>query len=218
MQKKSLDDLKQQLIGFYDYTVIATLFSLFLGCLGVFFAVNGSPMTGLFMLMACGVIDMFDGKIATTKERTAIEKRYGLQIDILSDMVAFGLLPIAIGYGVGLRHAAIIPAMALYAVAVQIRLAYFNVAQEARLQQGDRPFRYYEGFPVNYISLILPLVYLLRGLLGDGAFKWIYLILLFLMIPAYLFKFKLPKPRFRGLIVLLGVGFAELLLLFIFGK
>jgi len=218
MLKSFFGDIKEKLIGFYDYTVIATLLSLFLGTLGVFYAVNGSPMTGLILLIACGTIDMFDGKIATTKERTAVEKRYGLQIDILSDMVAFGLLPIAIGYGAGLRHAAIIPIMALYAVAVQIRLAYFNVAQEARLQQGDRPFRYYEGFPVNYISLVLPVVYLLRGLFGDAAFCWIYLLVLLAAIPAYLLKFRVLKPRFRGLMILLGVGLVELLLLLIFGK
>ena len=211
-------NLKEKLIGFYDYTVIATYLSLFLGALGVFYAVNGSPMTGLILLMACGIIDMFDGKIASTKERTMVEKRYGLQIDVLSDMVAFGLLPVAIGYGVGLHHAAVIPAMALYAVAVQIRLAYFNVAQEARLQQGDHPFRYYEGFPVNYISLVLPVIYLLRGLVGDNAFKWIYLIVLLAVIPTYLLKFKVIKPRFRGLMVLLGVGFVELLLLLLLGK
>ncbi len=218
MLKDVFSSLKEKLIGFYDYTVIATCLSLFLGTLGVFFAVNGSPMAGLVFLMACGVIDMFDGKIATTKERTAVEKRYGLQIDVLSDMVAFGLLPIAIGYGVGLHHPVVLLFMALYAVAVQIRLAYFNVAQEARLQQGDRPFRYYEGFPVNYISLVLPLVYLLRGLVGDGAFKWIYLILLLAAIPTYLLKFRVIKPRFRGSMLLLGVGLVELVLLLLLGK
>ncbi len=218
MLKEFLANIKEKHIGFFDYTVIATLLSLFLGTLGVFYAVNGAPMTGLILLMACGMIDMVDGKIANTKERTAIEKRYGLQIDILSDMVAFGLLPIAVGYGAGLRHTAVIPVMALYAVAVQIRLAYFNVAQEARIKQGDHPFRYYEGFPVNYISLVLPAIYLLRGLVGDGAFQWIYLLVLLAAIPSYLLKFRVLKPRFRGLMILLGVGFVELLLLLLLGK
>ena len=211
-------NFKEKQIGFYDYSVIPTLLSLFLGTIGVFYAVNGSPMTGLIFLMACGIIDMFDGKIASTKERTAVEKRYGLQIDILSDMVAFGILPIAIGYGAGLHHPVVILAMALYAVAVQIRLAYFNVAQEARLQQGDHPFRYYEGLPVNYVSLILPLVYLLRTPVGDGGFRWIYFLVLLAFIPALLIKFKIIKPRFRGLMILLGVGLVELVLLVMFGK
>ena len=209
---------KEIIVGMYDYTVIATYLSLFLGALGVFYAINGSPLAGIIFLMICGLIDMFDGKIASTKERSVVEKCYGLQIDALSDMVAFGLLPIAIGYGCGLRHIAIIPVLALYAVAVQIRLAYFNLAQETRVRQGDRPFRYYEGFPVTYISLILPALYLLRGPLGDTAFKWIYLTILVLAIPAYLLKFRVIKPRFRGLMVLLGIGFIELLLLMIFAN
>lgn len=209
-----LNTWKDKIIGIFDYTVIATYFSLFLGTIGVFYALT-SPLTGLIFLMACGLIDMFDGKIASTKERTAVEKRYGLQIDILSDVIAFGVLPVAIGYGFELQHPAILLIMALYVVAVQIRLAYFNVAQEARIQQGDRPFRYYEGFPVTYICLVLPLVYLLRGLVGAAAFKWIYFVVLLAAIPSYLVKFRVIKPRFRGLMVLLAVGLLELVLLLI---
>ncbi len=213
-----LKNWKQNLVGIYNYTIIATCFTLFLGVLGIFYSVNGSPLAGVILLMICGLISLFDDKIASTKERNAIEKRYGLQLGILADTTAFGLLPIAIGYGCGLRQVGIIPVMALYAVAVQIRLSYFNVAQEARLQQGERPFRYYEGFPVNYISLVIPLFYLLRGLVGDTAFMWLYFVLLLGAIPAYLLKFRVIKLRFRGSMALLGIGLLELVLLFLLGK
>lgn len=212
-----LNTWKEKIIGIFDYTVIATYLSLFLGTIGIFFAFN-APLTGLIILMACGLIDMFDGKIASTKERTAVEKRYGLQIDILSDVISFGVLPVAIGYGCELQSSAAVIIMALYVVAVQIRLAYFNVAQEARIQQGDRPFRYYEGFPVTFICLVLPLIFLLRGLVGVTAFKWIYLLVLLAAIPAYLIRFRVIKPRFRGLMVLFGIGLLELLLLLLLSK
>lgn len=212
-----LKNWKQKLVGIYDYTIIATCITLFLGVLGVIYAIN-SPLAGVILLMICGLISLFDDKIASTKDRSAIEKRYGLQLGILADTAAFGLLPIAIGYGCGLRMVGIIPIMALYAVAVQIRLAYFNVAQEARLQQGERPFRYYEGFPVNYVALVLPLFYLLRGPVGDTAFMWLYFVFLLAAIPAYLLKFRVIKPRFRGSMLLLAGGVLELVLLFLLGK
>ena len=42
---------------------------------------------------------MFDGKVARTKkDRTDFEKDNGIQLDSLSDLLAFGLLPAAIGF------------------------------------------------------------------------------------------------------------------------
>lgn len=40
-----------------------------------------------------------DGRIARTKkDRTEQEKRFGIQIDSLNDLVCFGVLPAAIGW------------------------------------------------------------------------------------------------------------------------
>jgi hypothetical protein len=42
---------------------------------------------------------MFDGKVARTKkDRTEQEKSFGIQIDSLSDLVSFGVLPAVIGF------------------------------------------------------------------------------------------------------------------------
>ena len=50
----------------------------------------------------CGVTDMFDGKVASTMKRNEAEKAFGIQIDSLCDLISFGVLPLAIGYGIGL--------------------------------------------------------------------------------------------------------------------
>ena len=48
--------------------------------------------------MLAGLLDAFDGRIARTKaNRTDAEKRFGIQIDSLNDLVCFGVLPAAIG-------------------------------------------------------------------------------------------------------------------------
>ena len=47
----------------------------------------------LLCLMFAGFCDMFDGKIASTMKRTKQEKRFGIQIDSLSDLICFGALP-----------------------------------------------------------------------------------------------------------------------------
>ena len=88
------------MIGVYDYTVILTYVSLLSAGTGIFISLSGHghPYVGIFFLLVCGLCDAFDGKVARTKkDRTEVEKKFGIQIDSLSDLVAFGLLPACIG-------------------------------------------------------------------------------------------------------------------------
>ena len=61
--------------------------------------------------MLAGVCDMFDGKIARTMKRTKQEKRFGIQIDSLSDFLCFGVLPAMIGYNIGMTEWYFFPAI-----------------------------------------------------------------------------------------------------------
>ena len=66
----------------------------------VIFCLNniGHPYIGMLFLLFCGLCDAFDGKVARTKKnRTERMKKFGIQIDSLSDLVAFGVLPACIG-------------------------------------------------------------------------------------------------------------------------
>lgn len=88
------------MIGVYDYTVILTYVSLLSAGMGIFISLSGHghPYVGIFFLLVCGLCDAFDGKVARTKKnRTDVEKKFGIQIDSLSDLVAFGVLPACIG-------------------------------------------------------------------------------------------------------------------------
>ena len=88
------------MIGFYDYTVILTYLSLLSAGAGIIISLSGTghPYIGTFFLLFCGLCDAFDGRVARTKDnRTDMEKAFGIQIDSLSDLVAFGVLPACIG-------------------------------------------------------------------------------------------------------------------------
>ena len=88
------------MIGVYDYTVILTYISLLSAGAGIIVSLSGygHPYVGIFFLLLCGLCDAFDGKVARTKaDRTDLEKKFGIQIDSLSDLVAFGVLPACIG-------------------------------------------------------------------------------------------------------------------------
>ena len=95
------------MIGFYDYTVILTYLSLLSGTTGIMLCLNGvgHPYLGMFFLLFSGLCDTFDGKVARSKKnRTEQMKKFGIQIDSLSDLVAFGVLPACIGISL-LRYA-----------------------------------------------------------------------------------------------------------------
>ena len=148
------------MIGFYDYTVILTYLILLSAVLGMVMTVTGHPIIATMCLLFCGLCDMFDGKVARSKKnRTAEEKSFGIQIDSLTDIVAFGVLPAMImlflcGYS---WYAYIIAA--LYVLAGLIRLAYFNVTEEQRQKETDECRKTYSGLPITSAALIFPVFY-----------------------------------------------------------
>ena len=60
------------MIGFYDYTVIATYGALFIALHGIYSSAAGNPAAGLLCLICCGVIDTFDGRIARSTTLSAL--------------------------------------------------------------------------------------------------------------------------------------------------
>ena len=80
------------MIGFYDYTVILTYLSILSGTTGIILCLNGvgHPYLGMFFLLFSGLCDTFDGKVARSKkDRTEQMKKFGIQIDSLSDPVSY---------------------------------------------------------------------------------------------------------------------------------
>ena len=121
------------MIGLYSYTVILTYLSLAISIFGMVQTLDGNYPVALLCLMASGICDMFDGKVARMKKnRTEDEKRFGIQIDSLCDLVCFGVFPAVIGYSLGVRSIFGKAYLVLFVLAAVIRLGYFNVTEEKR--------------------------------------------------------------------------------------
>ena len=90
------------MIGYFNYTMILTYMSIASASLGIIVTLAfGNPYAGMFCLLFSGLCDAFDGKVARTKKnRSDTERKYGIQIDSLSDIVAFGVLPVCIGVAI----------------------------------------------------------------------------------------------------------------------
>lgn len=226
------------MIGFYDYTVILTYLSLLSAGAGIFITLNGSghPYLGTFFLLFCGLCDAFDGTVARTKKnRSELECNFGIQIDSLSDLIAFGVLPMCIGMSlidnsplltrifaspkdnlpllsvkVGLFAVLI-----LYILAAMIRLAYFNVTEEERQRKEGGVRKFYTGLPVTTAALIFPSVMLMRYILPIDI-SIIYFFVALVVGFLFLSKLQIPKPHLRGVLIMVGIGVLEFALLIVF--
>ena len=64
------------MIGFYDYTVIATYLATSLSVFGIFIAIEGNIALAVFWLGISAILDTFDGKIARTKKNRSKQEKY----------------------------------------------------------------------------------------------------------------------------------------------
>lgn len=201
--------MEKKPIGFYNYTVVLTYIGMLSGFLGISCVMNGKLHTALICLMVAGICDMFDGAIASTMKRTADEKCFGIQIDSLSDLICFCVLPALIVYGISGRDNLAFMAAALYVLCGLIRLSFFNVDEMERqiTEGGSRKF--YFGMPVTLSALFLPVAMQLCINFKINA-KYVGIVMLVLMAFAFLVPFKLKKPQLIGKICVCLAGVAEL--------
>lgn len=200
------------MLGLYNYTVVLTYLGMLAGFTGVTFALNGDIHLALVCLMIAGVCDMFDGKIASTKQRTLQEKRFGIQIDSLSDLICFGTLPAVIVYTNSAGSEFSFYISALYQLCALIRLAWFNVDEEERQSQTQGAREVYLGLPVTTAALIIPVLMGL-GHLRNWPLDKVGPTALLLIAVAFLTPFRLKKPALPGKVGILLFGGAELLIL-----
>lgn len=201
------------LLGIYNYTVVLTYFGMLVSFTGITMALQGDIHSAMICLAISGVCDMFDGRIASTKkDRTLWERRFGIQIDSLSDLICFGALPAVIVYILSDGSGGSFYFSGLYLLCALIRLAWFNVDEEERQAVSDGAREVYYGLPVTMAALILPaLVGLCR--LCRWPLEILGPLALLVMGGAFLIPFRLKKPALPGKIGMLLCGGAELMIL-----
>lgn len=224
------------MLGFYDYTVILTYCSVISAVAGIIVSLtgNGHPYLGVMFLMFCGLCDTFDGRVARSKKnRTEKEKAFGVQIDSLSDLVAFGVLPVCIGIALYRRdlfemvhrgtdasilaripYPVIVAISALFVLCALIRLAYFNVTVEETQSDALGDQKHYFGLPVTSTALIFP-TFLLVRFCAHVNLSFVYYIILILVAILFVWKFKLKKPGTKMIYLMLFAGAIEFIIVLI---
>lgn len=209
--------MKKRVLGYYDYTVILTYAGMLFAFCGIIKVLDQAYGRAIFCLMIAGICDMFDGTIASTKVRSISEKRFGIQIDSLSDLISFGVLPAIFVYMICEKNPFIGLISALFVLCALIRLSYFNVLEEERQSQTSGKRKSYLGLPVTTIGLTLPLVYLLYDY-GTLKRSLCFPVLLILMGVGFLSPMEIKKPEGPGKLCLVILGILEALgILFFMG-
>ena len=200
------------MIGFYSYTVVLTYLGLASSAIGMILTFQGFAKYALFCLAFSGLCDMFDGKVARMKKnRTEDEKRFGIQIDSLCDVVCFGAFPMILCYSIGMRGPAGISILVFYLIAGVIRLAFFNVMEEKRQEETDEARKYYQGLPITSIAIILPL----RPLLGHRFLSELHICILTVGL-LFIINFPLRKPGWKMLTLLVAIVSCALIKIYFF--
>lgn len=157
--------------------------------------------------------DTLDGKVARRKKnRTDRECSFGVQIDSLCDVISFGVFPAVFCYMLGADKKIDLLLIIAYCLCCVIRLGYFNVlALDANEEKGI-----YHGLPVVCMAIMMPLVYLIHGMLPDVLGLWLLRATLIVFGFLYIFDFKVKKPGMGVIAVLCVLFWVPAAALFIF--
>ena len=191
--------MKKIFVGCYNKSVILTYLGAGFSVFGMLYLINTiqSESTNRFdvsmiCLIVAGICDLFDGFIARRCNRNEQEKLFGVQIDSLADVISFLIFPIILldqfnqklyGENIVLYLLAI-----FYVLCGVIRLAWFNS------NVGETVNRYYQGLPVTYISLILPVYYAVSKIVSLDWFGIGLNIIFVIVAILFILNVKIRKP------------------------
>lgn len=108
---------------------VLTIMSLCSGLTGIRFALTDRWQEAVLAIVAAGVFDMLDGRVARLLNLTS---KFGAELDSLSDAISLGVSPAFIMYEWTLKDAGSIGWVAVltYVVCMALRLARFNTMLE----------------------------------------------------------------------------------------
>ena len=135
-----------------------TILAIYFSILGIYYA----AMIGMIWAVA---FDWADGLIARRmKGRTGNDREFGGQLDVLIDIVSYGVTPaiLLLSYG-GFSPVFLFGAFIMLAASA-IRLSYFSVYG---LAGGSK----YTGLALDNNNIILVFIFLFEGIFSEGAFS-----------------------------------------------
>jgi CDP-diacylglycerol--serine O-phosphatidyltransferase len=175
--------------GIYILPNTITLCGLFCGFYAIMASFKGQQVYGAWAVLVAVIFDGLDGWVARVTHTTT---RFGIELDSLSDLVAFGVAPAVLIYGWGLHGFGRIGwgASFFYVICGALRLARYNV------QMGSTESKAFTGLPIPGAAVMIStLILFYTEVLGDMEGRNIML----LMVPFVLAGLMVSTFRYHGL-------------------
>jgi len=131
--------------GVYLLPNILTSMSLFCAFYAIVATMQHKYVLGAWVIILASVFDGLDGRVARMTHTTS---RFGLEYDSLCDLVAFGVAPAVLSYGLVLHQFGRVGWLAafLFCACGAMRLARFNTLS------GSIPGKFFQGLPIPVAS------------------------------------------------------------------
>ncbi len=174
--------------GIYILPNTLTLCGLFLGFYSILATIKGHYIQASWAIMIAIIFDGLDGWVARLTHSTT---RFGIELDSLSDLVAFGLAPAIMVYKWSLTPFGRVgwAAAFLFVACGSLRLARYNV------QMGSTELKSFTGMPIPGAAALIATLVIFYHEMWDTVPDKNYFILLFTF---FLSALMVSTLRFHG--------------------
>ena len=158
--------MKQPTILSYvrDLPNLLSLSGLACTVLAIYFSITGLYAAAMIGMVWAVAFDWADGLVARKlKGRTSTDAKFGGQLDVVIDIVSYGVTPAILLLSFGKFEPIFLVGAFIMMAAAAIRLSYFSTYG---LAGGTK----YTGLALDNNSLILVSVFLLHGVVSDEMF------------------------------------------------
>jgi len=150
-----------------DIPNLLSLAGLACTLLAIYYSILGNYTIAMIGMVWAVAFDWADGLVARRlKGRTATDAKFGGQLDVLIDIVSYGVTPAILLLSYGKFESIFLVGAFIMIAAAAIRLSYFSTYG---LAGGTK----YTGLALDNNNLILVSVFLLEGLVSNGTFTTI---------------------------------------------
>jgi CDP-diacylglycerol--serine O-phosphatidyltransferase len=192
-----------------------TLSSVFCGFYACVLSAQGASDEHFYraslLIIFAMFFDTIDGRVARL---TRTQSAFGLQLDSLADVVAFGIAPAVLVYNWALRPLGLLAVIACFAFVAcgAIRLARFNVLAMGSSGAPKKPDKYILGLPIpGAAGILVSLVAANHAVSGELSSSPLPILIVVLALSFFMvstIRFRSFKDLRMNLRTVLLVGFA----------
>ena len=169
MTTENFDQHEQQpksiLSYVWDLPNICSLAGLGCTLLAIYFIILGIYSAAMIGMIWAVAFDWADGLVARRmKGRTGSDRLFGGQLDVLIDIVSYGITPAILLLSYGKYEPIFLPGAFLMLAAGAIRLSYFSTFG---LADGTK----YTGLAIDNNNIAIVFIFLFEGLFSSGTFS-----------------------------------------------